>query len=90
MPRMRLLPTTSATASNPFRVLNREDVSVVASGLDGAEEAVVQIYNGVDFVDMVDESATLTATAPSTSITAGGLYRIRKDATAGEAGVIVG
>ena len=90
MPRMRLLPTTDAATSNPFRVLNREDVSVVASGLAGAEEAVVQIHDGVDFVDLTDDSATMTATEPSTQSTAGGLYRIRKEATVGAAGVIVG
>ena len=90
MPRMRLLPTTAATVSNPFNVRGDENLSVVASGLAGVEEAVVQIYDGVDFVDLTDASATMTATEPSTQITAGGLYRIRKDATVGEAGVVVG
>lgn len=90
MPRMRLLPTTSAAVSNPFAVRGDENLSVVSAGLAGAEEAVVQIHNGSDFVDLTDSSATMTATEPSTQITAGGLYRIRKDATAGEASVVVG
>lgn len=90
MPRMRLLPTTDAAVSNPFAVRGDESLSVRAAGLAGVEEAVVQIHNGVEFVDLTDASATMTAAEPSTQITAGGLYRIRKDATAGAAGVIVG
>lgn len=90
MPRMRLIPTTSAAVSNPFAVRGDESLSVAANGLAGAETAVIQIHNGVEFVDLTDASATVTATDPTTTINAAGLYRIRKGVTVAAASVIVG
>jgi len=90
MPRMRILPTTEAEISYPFTVRGDEQLAVRANGLAGAEEVVVQMYDGVDFVDMTDDLATLTAAAPATQITASGMYRLRKTATAGMASAIAG
>jgi hypothetical protein len=90
MARMRLLPTTAAAVSNPFSVHSGESLAVVASGLAGAETVVVQIYNGVDFVDLAESTATITATSLTTSISSVGLYRVRKSATVAASGVLVG
>ena len=90
MARMRLLPTTAAAVSNPFSVHSGESLAVVASGLAGSETVVVQIYNGVDFVDLTESTATITATSLTTSISSVGLYRVRKSATVAASGVLVG
>lgn len=90
MARVTLTPTTSATVSAPFVVGAGESLAVVTSGLTGSATIVVQAYNGVDFADLSESSATITATSISTNVGGGGLYRLRKSESDSPAGAVVG
>lgn len=84
---------TTAFISNPFRVHSGKPIAVVAWNLAGAETVKIQISRGDGtevFDDILDASGTLTATAYQSSITAGGLYRLTKTATAAAAGASIG
>ncbi len=82
-----LIPATTAEAfSQPFGVEPPVKKGLIASGLAGAETAVVQVKlsNGT----WVDTPDVMTATAPVVRIEANTrefIFRVRKAATAGAA-----
>lgn len=96
MAKMTLIPAQTAAESDgvlfdsgPTRATN---VVFIASGLAGAEEADLELYAGNDTwitYDISGTPVTLTATQPHVTAPAGPLYRVKKDASAGAAGVIV-
>lgn len=89
--RILIAPTTSAATSEQFTVRPGQVVAVVSNGLDGSNEARIQVKNAANTFDDIDEvTAVMTATAQQRTISAAGDYRIDKDATTAPSGVAIG
>jgi len=91
MPTILIEATTDAETSQEFRCTpGNLPRGVAANNLVGAETVVISrdAGDGV-FVDLTDVSATLTADEPTTSILAGGIYKVTKSATASACAVSI-
>lgn len=86
-----IAPVTGAVTSAAFYVEPGRTIKISATGLAGAETVTVHAETGAGvFAALTDTSAILTATAPVSSIVAGGSYKLVKTATVGASGAYIG
>ena len=84
---------TDAATSDAFRVLEGEPATIIANGLAGAEEAVIQVAYDEDAENFQDyyyggDKVALTATNNALKLDATGTYKVAKGASAGAASVV--
>lgn len=95
MAKTLLAPQTGAGASSQFKVSSEQNgqrpVSVIATGLAGAENADLQVNANDVWQDVFQDSAQVRLTATNNMVTVygPGLYRVDKEATAGAAGIFL-
>lgn len=79
-----------AAQNVPF-VVYRAPSSLVQTGLSGAEEIPVQVYNGIDYQQLLDSDGNavkLTATVKNLVLSAAGSYQLAVPVTAARTVVV--